>query len=301
LKAAGVEDVRDGITITCCDLRKLDRTMTAAPVERTHANAIRLVPHVTQTVLCSNGHEMTLLHGPPTDPAYRGRCGFCDGGGRNGCRRSVNAEEGYYHCDPCQGDSCRGCIPNPNPELEGDQFTLEPMADEANCCSQIKNACSRMEWCTEIHILALLFLIPSSMVALTVLLLTYTDTSAFLAFLPCTIVLCALWGFGCVSFTTEQGCANGWFRMCTDRIKLEYFIPWLGCTTWLSFVVFLITFPLALDGSIPNNTSGDWAIAFTSMWIWAFMITAPFLPTDPTYRGRCVFVMVVDNFFPAGL
>ena len=217
MKAAGVEDVRDGITITCCDLRKLDSTMTAAPVERTHANAIRLVPHVTQT--------------------------------------------------------------NPNPNLEGEQFTLEPMADEASCCGQIKNACSRVKWCTERHILLLLFLIPSSMVTLTVLLLTYTDTSAFLASLPCTIVLCVPWGFGCVMYTVNghgRGCAVGWFRMCTDGFELEYAIPWLGCTSWLSFVVFLITFPLALDGSIPNNTSGDWAIAFTPMWIWAFMITVLF-------------------------
>ena len=239
--------------------------MTAAPVKRTHANAIRLVPHVMQTVLCSNGHEMTLLHGPLTHPAYRGRCGHC--------RRSVNVEEGYYHCDPCQGDSCRGCIPNPNPSLEGDQFTLEPMADETSCCGQITNACSRVKWCTKEYVVALLMLIPFSMVTLTVLLMTYTDTSAFLAFLPCTIILCALWGLGCVMYTAGEGCADGWFRMCTDRIKLKYFIPWLGCTTWLSFVMFLITFPLSLDGSIPNNTSGDWAIAFTPMWVWAFMIT----------------------------
>lgn len=54
---------------------------------------------------------MKLLHGPPSDPAYGGMCGSCDGGGFGGCRtRTVSAAEGYYHCDPCQADACQGCI-----------------------------------------------------------------------------------------------------------------------------------------------------------------------------------------------
>merc|ERR1712166_313913 len=60
-------------------------------------------------VLCSQGHQMTLLHAPPSDPTYGGQLGCCDGGGRGGCSKRVNPEEGYYHCDSCQGDSCRGC------------------------------------------------------------------------------------------------------------------------------------------------------------------------------------------------
>ena len=60
---------------------------------------------------CKNGHRMTLLHGPPSDPAYGGRVGKCDGGGRGGCRCTVDAEAGYFHCDPCQADCCRSCAP----------------------------------------------------------------------------------------------------------------------------------------------------------------------------------------------
>ena len=66
---------------------------------------------IQRRVLCSQGHQMTLLHAPPSDPAYGGQLGGCDGGGRGGCRKTVNAEDGYYHCDPCQGDSCLDCRP----------------------------------------------------------------------------------------------------------------------------------------------------------------------------------------------
>ena len=55
---------------------------------------------------------MTLLHGPCADPAYKGNLGYCDAGGRGGCRKKVNAAEGYYHCDPCKGDACKGCLPD---------------------------------------------------------------------------------------------------------------------------------------------------------------------------------------------
>ena len=61
-------------------------------------------------VLCSKGHQMTLLDGPCADPAYGGNLGYCDGGGRGGCSKTVNAAEGYYHCDLCKGDACLGCI-----------------------------------------------------------------------------------------------------------------------------------------------------------------------------------------------
>ena len=162
--------------------------------------------------------------------------------------------------------------------LEGSQFKLDAsMADDDTCCAQIKNACSQVNICTEGFSLALLFLFPSSMVTLTVVLLTFTDTSAVLAFLPCTLVLCMLQCFGCTVFTKDKGCGDGWLRMCDrKRVDFEGSLPWLFCTTWISFVIFLITFPLALDGYIPHDTSGDWAIAFTPMWIWAFMVTVLF-------------------------
>merc|ERR1712216_73186 len=53
---------------------------------------------------------MSLLHGPPSDPEYGGQLGNCDGGGRGGCGKTVNAVEGYFHCDECQMDSCQSCI-----------------------------------------------------------------------------------------------------------------------------------------------------------------------------------------------
>ena len=66
-------------------------------------------------VECTRGHQMALLHEPPTDPAYHGQLGTCDGGGRGGCRRTVSAAAGYYHCDPCQGDCCDTCAADVTP------------------------------------------------------------------------------------------------------------------------------------------------------------------------------------------
>ena len=44
------------------------------------------------------------------------------------------------------------------------------------------------------------------------------------------------------------------------RVSLEGFSRGVA---WLSFVAFLVVYPLALDGTIANVTSGDWVIAFT--------------------------------------
>ena len=46
---------------------------------------------------------------------------------------------------------------------------------------------------------------------------------------------------------------------------------------WLSFISFFVVYPLALDGTIPNNTSADWAIALIPMFIvvFAFIIVLP--------------------------
>jgi len=137
-------------------------------------------------------------------------------------------------------------------------------------CSQVKYACGQMEWCTKGFRIALMILFPTSMITLTVVLLTFTDTSAVVAFLPCSIILCMPW---CVA--AVMGVAHGiWTNPCSrEEVEFEKCIPYLASITWCSFLIFLVTYPLALDGSIPNETSGDWAAALTPLFIWAFMIT----------------------------
>ena len=137
-------------------------------------------------------------------------------------------------------------------------------------CSKVKYACGQMEWCTKGFVFALMILIPTSMITLTAVLLTFTDTSAVVAFLPCSIILCMPW---CVAAVT--GMAHGiWTHMCKRKeVDLEGCAPYLASIAWCSFLIFLVIYPLALDGSIPNETSGDWAAALTPLFIWAFMIT----------------------------
>ena len=61
--------------------------------------------------------------------------------------------------------------------------------------------------------------------------------------------------------------------MCNrDEVGFEGCAPYLASITWCNFLIFLVIYPLALDGTISNDTSGDWAIALTPLFIWAFMI-----------------------------
>ena len=120
-------------------------------------------------------------------------------------------------------------------------FRLDSSIDEDSCCQQIKNACSVVRFCTNGFFFAFICLIPSSMITLTVVLLTFTDTSAVLAFLPCTIVLCAPWCVGMVLFTADSGFERGWFYNCHQgEFRIEGTAArWFGRTTWGASLVVL--------------------------------------------------------------
>jgi len=45
---------------------------------------------------------------------------------------------------------------------------------------------------------------------------------------------------------------------------------------WLTFISFFVVYPLALDGTIPNSTSEDWAIAMIPMFIVVFALIIVF-------------------------
>ena len=90
---------------------KLDKTKVL-PLLRFHVPQDQRDSYISEAdntwVECTQGHQMALLHELPS--AYGGGV-MCDGGGRGGCRETVNVAEGYYHCDKCrrQSDYCLTC------------------------------------------------------------------------------------------------------------------------------------------------------------------------------------------------
>ena len=89
-----------------------------------------------------------------------------------------------------------------------------------------------------------------------VALLFAAGTSAIVAFIPLQVGLFGLLvGFAVIIITENHG---------ADRLSLLVLIG----VPILSILTFCITYPLALDGTIPNETPGDWAAAISPLFIW---------------------------------
>ena len=112
-------------------------------------------------------------------------------------------------------------------------------------------------------------MMPAGCVCTTAILLSWTSVSHFVAFIPTVVGL--LLPFVLVSVI-------GWYDNEFSRLRnWERAIYCILSILWLTFISFFLVYPLALDGTIPNSTSADWAIAMIPMFIvvFAFIIVLP--------------------------
>ena len=105
-----------------------------------------------------------------------------------------------------------------------------------------------------------LIAMPTVMIGLVALLFA-AGTSAIVAFIPLQVGLFGLLVFFAAMIITEN---HG-----TERLFL---LMMIGVPV-LSILTFCITYPLALDGTIPNETPGDWAAAISPLFVWSGLIT----------------------------
>ena len=95
-----------------------------------------------------------------------------------------------------------------------------------------------------------------------VALLFAAGTSAIVAFIPLQVGSFGLLVFSVVIAIKENG-----------GISQKILFMGLFGVPLLSLLTFCITYPLALDGTIPNETPGDWAAAISPLFIWSGLIT----------------------------
>ena len=132
-----------------------------------------------------------------------------------------------------------------------------------------------VDGCYKDCLMALLVQTPMVLIGLMAILLV-VKVAAVLAFIPLMVIfLFSLFLVGVVAFqnSSNQNCLM---------------IPLAGIPL-VALLVFCVIYPLALDGDIPNSSTGDWALAMSPLFLFSFVVTVtvPCISILAMIKDRC--------------
>ena len=178
----------------------------------------------------------------------------------------------------CLGDRVLSSQP------DNEQYAAQAIYVDESCASHTRGL---IRHCMDGWGTTTLFVAPLVMVGLTALLFA-AGTSAIVACIPLQAMCVGLFAGIIYACTTQYGVTKGYL--------LGYGVP------LLSLLVFCITYPLALDGTIPNETPGDWALALTPLFFLSFLVSigSPCLATIVMCGADEKGLMIIGSCFMFG-